>query len=470
MTDNKIIAYTDGACKGNGKDSANVGGFGAVIYYPNGTYRKVWGGNKDTTNNQMELTAVIVALEHCPSDSHITLYTDSNYVVQGITKWLKTWQAKNWRKADGKPVLNQALWQKLYQLSTARHINWQWVKGHNGDTNNELADSLANLGVSSFGNELFDKNDNIIHRPLTDNFMLDNTTNQDSLDQDSTHQNTDIAQNLSNKQLSKTKQSVKQASSLVFSLSEQNPDYDGDTSRVNPDFVPILPDPINKNAKERQLIMDTETTGFEDKNGDRIVEIGVIELVGRKFTGEKLHVYLNPQKTMDDEVIGVHGISNEFVSDKPLFADVAKRVFDFMAGAEIIAHNANFDMRFLDMEFTKAGFDNLSDHVKVTDSLALAKQMYPGQGNSLNALVKRLDVGKKDRTFHGALLDSEILAEVYLAMTGGQVSLDIDVHDDNQTTLVASHQDFSELSHLLCASANDYSADKAWRDEKLTDS
>lgn len=497
-----ITVYTDGACKGNGKTDSDLGGFGVVIYYENGTHRKIWGGDNATTNNKMELTAAIVALEYCPDDTPITLYTDSKYVLDGITKWINGWRKKGWKKSDGKAVLNLELWQKLDSLNQNKTVNWQWVKGHNGDIGNEMADILANTGVHSSGNQLLDKDGRLINESDNANINLKNTNpnNLDTMEQAMTDNLDDINLQLSQNHLddsdlytiidnhlenldqktsdtknldAKTTKKVSKKpktttpKELVFSLKDQNPDYDGDTSRVNPDFVPILPDPINKHAKERQLIMDTETTGFEDKNGDRIVEIGIIELVGRKFTGERLHVYLNPDKQMDDEVMAVHGISNEFVSDKPAFADVAKRVFDFMDGGEIIAHNASFDMRFLDMEFSKAGFDKLSDHVQVTDTLALAKQLYPGQGNSLNALVKRLNVGKKDRTFHGALLDSEILAEVYLAMTGGQVSLDIDVHNDEKTTVVASHQNLSHLANMLTPSVSNYSADKAWRDEQL---
>ncbi len=202
-------------------------------------------------------------------------------------------------------------------------------------------------------------------------------------------------------------------------------EFDGDTSRANPYFKPLLPHPINKGKANRQLIMDTETTGFEYNNGDRIIEIGIVELVGRKFTGEKLHVYINPNRNepMSEEVLRVHGITDEFLADKPTFDKIAQQVYDFMIGAEVIAHNATFDMNFLNMEFAKVGLKDFARKVKVTDTLAIAKEKYIGQRNSLDALVRRLNVGKQDRSFHGALLDSEILAEVYLAMTGGQVTL-----------------------------------------------
>lgn len=238
--------------------------------------------------------------------------------------------------------------------------------------------------------------------------------------------------------------------------------FDGDTSRANPNFCPLLPSPINKHHSNRQLIMDTETTGLNANAGDRIIEVGIVELVGRKFTGEKLHVYVNPQRGMSEEVIRVHGISEAFLQDMPTFDKVAQKVYDFMQGAEIIAHNAGFDMSFLNMEFAKVGLNDFAQQVKVTDSLAIAKHQYPGQKNTLDALVRRLNVGKQDRTFHGALLDSEILAEVYLAMTGGQVSLAID--DDMQQEGDKSNAHFAELASLLVASPINEQNHQLWLD------
>lgn len=243
---------------------------------------------------------------------------------------------------------------------------------------------------------------------------------------------------------------------------EQNPEFDGDTSRANPHFIPLLPEPIHRHSPARQLIMDTETTGLDALKGDRVIEVGIVEMVGRKFTGEKLHVYINPERSMDEEVIRVHGISEAFLADKPTFDKVAKPLFEFMKGAEIIAHNAPFDMSFLSMEFDKVGLKGFADTVTVTDSLVLAKQQYPGQKNTLDALVKRLNVGKQDRTFHGALLDSEILAEVYLAMTGGQVSLAID--EEMQGEGGGAHAQFSHLAAQLVASPNDDSEHRKWYD------
>lgn len=208
-------------------------------------------------------------------------------------------------------------------------------------------------------------------------------------------------------------------------LIDQRPNFDGNTQTPNA-FVPLLPLPKHQNVSNRQLIMDTETTGFEATGGDRIIEIGVVEMINRKPTGEKLHVYINPNKVMNEEVMRIHGITNEFLADKPTFEQIGKTVYDFMLGAELVAHNAPFDMSFLVAEFNRMGLPDFADQVSVIDSLVIAKQQYAGQRNTLDALVKRLNVGKQDRTFHGALLDAEILAEVYLTMTGGQVSLGID--------------------------------------------
>lgn len=182
----------------------------------------------------------------------------------------------------------------------------------------------------------------------------------------------------------------------------------------------------------RQLILDTETTGFYFQDGDRIIEVGAIEMINRKLTGSSIHIYINPQKPVGDSE-NIHGISDNFLKDKPLYAEIADTLFDYLKGAEIIAHNATFDMNFLDMEFRRAGLPALSEVCEVTDTLALAKSKHPGQ-NSLDALVRRYEIPARDRTFHGALLDAEILSDVYLAMTGGQVSFDIDALSQSENS------------------------------------
>lgn len=439
------IIYTDGACKGNGKSGNNAGGFGVYVCYEDGSTRAIWGGDPSTTNNRMELLAAITALEN--TEGSVKIITDSQYVQKGITSWLAGWKSRGWKKSDKKAPENLDLWQRLDTLTQGRAIDWAWVKGHNGDAGNEMADKLANQGVTDQGNEFYPKNPEALTVP-PDTMPLE--TNQSNPTQ-------------AKQQTSQTPSQPDASSQMDTAVQAQAdmPAYNGDTSKANPYFVPILPDPINKDKAERKLIMDTETTGFEDQNGDRIVEVGIVELIGRKMTGEKLHVYLNPEKQMSDEVIKVHGISNAFVADKPKFSEVAQKLFDFMQGAQIIAHNAAFDMRFLTMEFDKVGLTGFADTVEVVDSLQLAKERYPAQKNSLDALVKRLNVGKKDRTFHGALLDAEILAEVYLAMTGGQVSLAIqtqEVQGDED-----KDEDLSHLNALIAQTACALEADKAWR-------
>lgn len=188
----------------------------------------------------------------------------------------------------------------------------------------------------------------------------------------------------------------------------------------------------------RQILLDTETTGLEPREGHRIVEIGAVELVNRSLTGQTFHEYLNPERIMDDEVIRVHGLTNAFLDDKPRFAAVAQSFLDFVRGAELIIHNAAFDLGFINHELARLDKDTgteygrIEDHVSgVVDSLKLARRLHPGQRNSLDALCRRYSIDNSHRQLHGALLDSEILADVYLAMTGGQSSLGLESHEAN---------------------------------------
>ncbi|WP_250472704.1 DNA polymerase III subunit epsilon [Caballeronia sp. GAFFF1] len=184
----------------------------------------------------------------------------------------------------------------------------------------------------------------------------------------------------------------------------------------------------------RQLILDTETTGLNARTGDRIIEIGCVELINRRLTGNNLHIYVNPERDSDPGALAVHGLTTEFLSDKPKFAEIAAQLRDFIADAELIIHNAPFDIGFLDMEFALLGLPKVSEICAgVIDSLAHAKQMFPGKRNSLDALCDRFGISNAHRTLHGALLDSELLAEVYLAMTRGQESLVIDMLGDAET-------------------------------------
>ncbi len=179
----------------------------------------------------------------------------------------------------------------------------------------------------------------------------------------------------------------------------------------------------------RQIVLDTETTGLEPSEGHKIIEIGCVEIVNRKLTGNHYHQYLKPDREIDEGAIEVHGITNEFLADKPLFAEVVDDFLSFVDGAELIIHNAPFDIGFLDHELnlleakTSVKKGSMSDYCSVLDTLVLARQMHPGQRNSLDALCKRYEVDNTQRELHGALLDSEILADVYLRMTGGQTSL-----------------------------------------------
>jgi DNA polymerase III subunit epsilon len=180
----------------------------------------------------------------------------------------------------------------------------------------------------------------------------------------------------------------------------------------------------------RQIVLDTETTGLSADGGDRIIEIGCVELFARKLTGNNKHFYLNPERDSHEDALKVHGISNEFLRDKPRFAAVADELMDYLAGAEIIIHNAAFDVAFLNKELELAGKSAFTSYVsQVTDTLAMAKDMYPGKRNSLDALCDRLGVDNSGRTLHGALLDAELLADVYINLTRGQDALLIDMSD-----------------------------------------
>jgi DNA polymerase III subunit epsilon len=181
----------------------------------------------------------------------------------------------------------------------------------------------------------------------------------------------------------------------------------------------------------RQIILDTETTGLEPKEGHRVIEIGCVELVDRRLTGRNFHQYLNPEREIDAGAIEVHGLTNEFLADRPRFAEVVEEFVQYIRGAELIIHNAPFDLGFLDHELALLGGDwgRLEDCCAVTDTLALARRLHPGQRNSLDALCKRYAIDNSHRELHGALLDAEILADVYLAMTGGQASLGLDGGD-----------------------------------------
>ncbi len=184
----------------------------------------------------------------------------------------------------------------------------------------------------------------------------------------------------------------------------------------------------------RQIFLDTETTGLSPESGDRIIEIGCVEMLNRRLTGENKHFYLNPDRRSHEDAVKIHGLTDEFLADKPRFAVIADELMAYLAGAEIIIHNAAFDVGFLDAELKRQGRPPFGEQVaSVTDSLTMAREMFPGKSNSLDALCKRLEVDNSNRTLHGALLDAGLLAEVYIRMTRGQDSLVIDAGESRGT-------------------------------------
>jgi DNA polymerase III subunit epsilon len=196
----------------------------------------------------------------------------------------------------------------------------------------------------------------------------------------------------------------------------------------------------------RQIFLDTETTGLSPDSGDRIIEIGCLEMVNRRLTGREFHRYLNPQRRSHEDAVKVHGLTDEFLADKPLFASVADELLEFVGGAEIVIHNAGFDVGFLNEELRRLGHAKFPTFVaQVTDSLTMAREMFPGKANSLDALCKRLEVDNSNRALHGALLDAGLLAEVYIRMTRGQDSLVIDAGEVSAAQAALEAIDFARL-------------------------
>jgi len=195
---------------------------------------------------------------------------------------------------------------------------------------------------------------------------------------------------------------------------------------------------INEIDVNRVIVLDTETTGMNQigahYEGHRIIEIGAVEVINRRLTGNNFHVYLKPDRLIDPEAFGVHGIADEFLLDKPTFAEVSDAFLDYIRGAELVIHNASFDIGFMDYEFKMLGrgIAKTDTFCKVTDTLAMARKMFPGKRNSLDALCSRYEIDNSKRTLHGALLDAQILSDVYLMMTGGQTSLTFSIEGDSQ--------------------------------------
>ena len=220
----------------------------------------------------------------------------------------------------------------------------------------------------------------------------------------------------------------------------------------------------------RQIVLDTETTGLNPKLGNRVIEIGCVELVNRKLTGNNFHCYINPERESEDGALAVHGLTTEFLIDKPKFAEIIDEFIEYISGAEVVIHNAPFDLGFLNAEFSRANFTPFSDHVSnVTDTLVQAKELHPGKRNSLDALCDRYEVSNSHRKLHGALLDAELLADVFLAMSRGQNSFSIELKDPielevtqevitsplNQTILVVQMSQAEIEAHNLSISVID---------------
>ena len=199
----------------------------------------------------------------------------------------------------------------------------------------------------------------------------------------------------------------------------------------------------------RQIALDTETTGLEVKDGNRIIEIGCVELINRQRTGNQLHLYINPGRESEEKALDVHGLTTAFLSDKPAFEAIADEFIAFVQDAEVIIHNAPFDVGFLNHELQNCGREAFTHYVsKITDTLALAKELYPGKRNSLDALCSRLEVDNTHRTLHGALLDAELLAEVFINLTRGQESLVMDDSEADSHSTLITHQPASDYSQI----------------------
>ncbi|MDD5328703.1 MAG: DNA polymerase III subunit epsilon [Sulfuricella sp.] len=213
----------------------------------------------------------------------------------------------------------------------------------------------------------------------------------------------------------------------------------------------------------RQIILDTETTGLDPKLGHRIIEVAGVEMVNRRLTGNHFHQYVNPQREIDPGAQQVHGISLEFLQDKPLFSDIAKDFIEFVGGAELVIHNAPFDIGFLDHELKLMGAGPIKTHCPaVTDTLKMAKDLHPGQKNNLDALCRRYAVDNSGRTMHGALLDTELLAEVFLAMTRGQDSLIIETAETDGSLAVADGECVAHDLTVLAAQPDELESHRAY--------
>lgn len=218
----------------------------------------------------------------------------------------------------------------------------------------------------------------------------------------------------------------------------------------------------------RQVVLDTETTGLSADQGDRILEIGCVEIVDRRLTGNDKHFYINPERDSHEDALKVHGLTTEFLQDKPLFKEIAQELIEYLQGAELIIHNAPFDLGFLNMELKRLNKATISDlEIPVIDSLTIARRLYPGKRNSLDALCDRLDVDNSDRVLHGALLDAQLLAEVYINMTRGQHALIIEENAATQSAYADTESNQANLSALVLPVITASSTELAAHDQVL---
>ena len=217
----------------------------------------------------------------------------------------------------------------------------------------------------------------------------------------------------------------------------------------------------------RQIFLDTETTGLSPESGDRIIEIGCVEMISRRLTGHNKHFYVNPERKNSEDAVKVHGLTDEFLADKPLFASIADELMEYLADAEIIIHNAAFDVGFLNEELRRIGKPPFARHVaRVSDSLLMARELFPGKSNSLDALCRRLEVDNSNRTLHGALLDAGLLAEVYINMTRGQDSLVIETQEAAGVALAVEAVDLTAFTlPILLATDSEADAHEAMLSE-----